>query len=63
MPITKDAFLGIHPACHCGYDEAGGLSGHGGLGNVRRFEAEIDLRKFDGVHWEAVGESLAPPTI
>jgi hypothetical protein len=50
MQVTKDAFLGIHPPCDLGNYEAGPISGHGGIGNVLRLDAEIDLGKFDGVH-------------
>jgi hypothetical protein len=50
MPITKYPFLGIYPPFHRGDGEAGSISGRRGIGNVRRFEAEIDLRKIGGVH-------------
>jgi hypothetical protein len=33
-------------------DEAWPISGHGGMRIVRRFEAEINLRKIGGGHWE-----------
>jgi hypothetical protein len=50
MPSTKHPFLGIYPTFDCGDGEAGSISGHRGIGNVRRFEAEVNLRKLDGVH-------------
>ena len=55
MPSTPDSFLRIHPICHRGYDEAGSISGYSGMRNVRQFEAEIDLKETDGVHWEGSG--------
>jgi hypothetical protein len=54
MPGPEHSFLRIHPICPRGYDEAGSISGYSGLGNVRRFQDEIDLAQIDGVRWETV---------
>jgi hypothetical protein len=49
MPVTEHAFLGIHPLCPRGDDEAGPISGRGIIGIVQRFGTEIDLGKSGGV--------------
>jgi hypothetical protein len=58
MPITKHAFLGIYPLCHCGDDEAGSVSGRGIIGIVRRFGLEIDLTKINGFRWKTDGGQI-----
>ena len=53
MPITEHPFLGIRSARHRGNGEAWSLSGCRGMRIVQRFEAEINLKRTDGVHWES----------
>jgi len=52
MQVTADPFLGIHSARPRGDGEAGSISGRFGVGIVRRFRAEINLKKAHGVHWK-----------
>jgi hypothetical protein len=61
MPSTQDAFLG--KARHRGNGEAGSISGRRGIGNVRQFGAEINLKRIDGVHWHVEYSGREDPPI
>ena len=52
MPSKKNRLLGIYATRRHSDHETESVWGHCEIGNVRRLDAEIDLGKSGGFHWE-----------
>jgi hypothetical protein len=58
MPSTKDTFLGIHPTCHCGGDEAWAIWGRGRIGMYNGLRPRSISRNPMAFIWKWIGANV-----